>query len=200
VFTGIIETTGIIDRTEKKGSNLNLWIRVPFIHELKIDQSVAHNGVCLTIAEIDQDAYMVTAIDETLRLTNLGELKTGDQVNIERCMPVNGRFDGHIVQGHVDGTAGCNQIEEKNGSWLLSFATDHPDFHKYMVRKGSVTVNGISLTIADLGQNEFTVAIIPYTWEHTNLSQLKPGSTVNIEFDILGKYVAQQLAFRSIQS
>jgi riboflavin synthase len=196
VFTGIIEAIGTIIRIEKSGTNFHFWVTSPFTNELKIDQSLAHNGVCLTIVEINGNEYKVTAVQETLNVTSLKELAVGSLVNLERCMPVNGRFDGHIVQGHVDATAVCKHIQNENGSWLFTFESSHPDFQKYVVMKGSITVNGISLTVADLSDDSFSVAIIPYTFEHTNLKEINIGNHVNIEFDIIGKYIAKQLAQR----
>lgn len=193
MFTGIIETVGTVVKTETEGTNRHIWMHVPFVHELKVDQSIAHNGVCLTIVEIRDQMYKVTAIEETLRLTNLNFIHQGELVNIERCMPVNGRFDGHIVQGHVDGMAQCEEIETGEGSWTFTFCIDHPESSKLMVPKGSVCVNGISLTLSHISENRFSVSIIPYTYHHTNLSAVKKGDWVNIEFDILGKYIARQL-------
>ena len=196
MFTGIIEAIGKISRMEKSGTNIHFWVSCPFTNELKIDQSLAHNGVCLTIVEISGNEYRVTAVQETLNVTSLKELAIGSLVNLERCMPVNGRFDGHIVQGHVDATAACNDIQNTNGSWIFTFESTHPDFQKFVVMKGSITVNGISLTVANLGEDFFTVAIIPYTYEHTNLKEIHIGQLVNIEFDIIGKYIAKQLEHR----
>lgn len=196
MFTGIIEATGEIAKTEAEGTNLHLWIKCGFSNELKVDQSVAHNGVCLTVVEIKDGLFKVTAISETLKLTNLSTLKAGDLINLERCMPANGRFDGHIVQGHVDGIATCTGIEEEHGSWLFTFKFNHPEFKNLVVHKGSITVNGISLTVADVTEHAFTVAIIPYTYQNTNLHEVKAGDKVNIEFDIIGKYVARQLSGR----
>ena len=188
MFTGIIEKIGIVADIEIKGSNLSFWIESPLSSALKTDQSVSHNGVCLTVEEIIEDKYRVTAIQETLQKTNLTSLKVGDFVNLERCMQMNGRLDGHIVQGHVDTTAICKNIFEKNGSWEFTFEID-PSFSTLIIEKGSIAVNGISLTIFNLTHNNFTVAIIPYTFEHTNIKKLKVNETVNIEFDMIGKYV-----------
>ena len=188
MFTGIIEKIGIVADIEIKGSNLSFWIESPLSSALKTDQSVSHNGVCLTVEEIIEDKYRVTAIQETLQKTNLATLKIGDFVNLERCMQMNGRLDGHIVQGHVDTTAICKNIFEKNGSWEFTFEID-PSFSTLIIEKGSIAVNGISLTIFNLTHNNFTVAIIPYTFEHTNIKKLKVNETVNIEFDMIGKYV-----------
>ena len=188
MFTGIIEKIGIVADIEIKGSNLSFWIESPLSSALKTDQSVSHNGVCLTVEEIIEDKYRVTAIQETLQKTNLATLKIGDFVNLERCMQMNGRLDGHVVQGHVDTTAICKNIFEKNGSWEFTFEID-PSFSTLIIEKGSIAVNGISLTIFNLTDNNFTVAIIPYTFEHTNIKKLKVNETVNIEFDMIGKYV-----------
>lgn len=188
MFTGIIEQTGIVHTVNKDGTNLVCWVRSSISAALKVDQSLSHNGVCLTVEEINGDMHRVTAIEETLQKTNLGQWKPGSIVNLERCMPMNGRLDGHIVQGHVDTLATCNAVIEKNGSWEYSFQLD-PDFASLIIEKGSISLNGISLTIFNVTNNGFTVAIIPYTYMHTNMQQLKKGDTVNIEFDIIGKYV-----------
>lgn len=188
MFTGIIEQTGIIHTVNKDGTNLVCWVRSSISTALKVDQSLSHNGVCLTVEEINGDMHRVTAIEETLQKTNLGDWKPGNIVNLERCMLMNGRLDGHIVQGHVDTLATCNAVIEKNGSWEYSFQLD-PDFASLIIEKGSISLNGISLTIFNVTNNGFTVAIIPYTYMHTNMQQLKKGDTVNIEFDIIGKYV-----------
>ncbi len=193
MFTGIIETTSIIERIETEGSNRHFYIQSDITPELKIDQSVAHNGVCLTVVELQNNIYKVTAIEETLKRTNLEAAKVGDKVNLERCMAVNARFDGHIVQGHIDETAVCRSIENKNGSWLFTFQIQDKANKNLMVEKGSICVNGISLTIANTEDDLFTVAIIPYTFENTNLQQIKAGDTVNIEFDIVGKYIAKMI-------
>lgn len=195
MFTGIIETIGQISRIEKEESNLHFYVQSSLSAGFKIDQSVAHNGVCLTVVGIEGDIHKVTAIDETLQKTNLKELKVGDLVNIERCTQAGGRFDGHIVQGHVDQTAECIAKEDQQGSWLFTFRYDR-NKDNITVEKGSVTVNGISLTVVNSGINEFSVAIIPYTIEHTNLQQVEVGTQVNIEFDIIGKYVSKIMALR----
>ena len=194
MFTGIVEAEGTVTSLRREGGNLHLSLRCPFTSELKIDQSLAHNGVCLTVVSIRNDEYTVTAIAETLRRTNLGSLKTGDAVNLERCLRVGDRLDGHVVQGHVDQTATCSQITDQQGSWLFRFAYDPLDGN-ITVTKGSVCVNGVSLTVVDSGDDFFSVAIIPYTYTHTNFHSLKKGDTVNVEFDILGKY-AQKMALR----
>ena len=192
MFTGIIETLGKVKSIRTEGTNKHFTLTAPFVQELKIDQSVAHNGVCLTVVAIQNDQYTVTAIDETLQKTNLTFLKENDSVNLERCMPATGRFDGHIVQGHVDLTAVCQSIEDQQGSWLFTFTYDASKGN-ITVEKGSVCVNGISLTVVNSKADSFSVAIIPYTFEHTNLHALKVGDTVNLEFDIIGKYIARIL-------
>lgn len=189
MFTGIIESTGIVKQIEKDQNNLNFWLECDFTNELKIDQSIAHNGVCLTVVEIKDKLYKVTAIDETLKKTNLGQLSIGKKVNLERCMQINARLDGHIVQGHVDQTATLKSIENQAGSYLLTFEYDENSTGNVTVEKGSICVDGISLTVVNSKIGEFSVAIIPYTWEFTNLHQLKVGDFVNLEFDIIGKYV-----------
>lgn len=188
MFTGIIETLGTILSLNEEGGNKTFWIQSSITHELKVDQSVAHDGVCLTVTEIREDAYSVTAIAETLRKSRLGQWTAGNRVNLERCMTMNGRLDGHIVQGHVDTTATCESVIEENGSWLFTFRYD-PACGHITVPKGSICVNGVSLTVVDSSPGSFSVAIIPYTWEHTNFHALKSGMTVNLEFDIIGKYV-----------
>ncbi len=198
MFTGIIETTGIIKNLTKEGTNLHMRIHSALAANLHIDQSVAHNGICLTVVEIKDDTYVVTAIEETLLRTNLNHVKIGDIINLERCMPATGRYDGHMVQGHVDDIATCIQIENRDGSWLFTFELNNANHNTLMVEKGSICVNGISLTVAKTNHNRFTVAIIPYTYEHTNLQHLQVGNTVNIEFDIIGKYVQKILTARSI--
>ncbi|TAE84363.1 MAG: riboflavin synthase [Bacteroidetes bacterium] len=193
MFTGIIEAIGTVSNLVRSQSNLHITLISPFTHELKVDQSVAHNGVCLTVVAIKGNEYTVTAIEETLRKTNLNALQLNDSVNLERCMPANGRFDGHIVQGHVDETAVCENVSDENGSWLFTFKLEQPENTKYIVDKGSITINGISLTVVSCKNNVFTVAIIPYTYEHTNLHAVNTGTKVNIEFDIIGKYVAKMV-------
>jgi riboflavin synthase len=192
VFTGIIEAQGKVTAIETEGTNKHFFLSCPFVKELKIDQSLAHNGVCLTVVHIAEDQYQVTAIDETLKKTNLNEVKVGDLVNLERCMAATGRFDGHVVQGHVDQTAICTQVEDQDGSWLFTFRYDAGSGN-ITVEKGSICVNGISLTVVNSQPDAFSVAIIPYTYEHTNLKQVQAGITVNLEFDIIGKYVARLL-------
>lgn len=194
MFTGIIETLAKVQKIEEEGTNIHFTFSSSFTHELKIDQSVAHNGVCLTVVGIDSDNYVVTAIQETLDRTNLGKLKVGDEVNLERCTQVGGRLDGHIVQGHVDQTARCTKVEQNNGSWNFFF--EYEPSSNITVEKGSVTINGVSLTVVNSGRNSFSVSIIPYTFEHTNFKQIKEGDQVNLEFDIVGKYVTKLLSLR----
>ncbi len=190
MFTGIIETTGTVNKIVKKGTNKSFWIASQISPELKVDQSLSHNGVCLTVEEITESAYKVTAIQETLKKTNLDSLKKGDLINLERCMLMNSRIDGHIVQGHVDCTGVCKQIKELDGSWELSFEFSKK-FNHLVIEKGSISLNGISLTIFNVKKSSFSVAIIPYTFEHTNIKTLSKGDAVNIEFDMIGKYVAR---------
>ncbi len=191
MFTGIVESLGEIVQIEKDCNNLNFTIKSSLIHELKIDQSIAHNGVCLTVTDINlsDSTYAVTAIEETLVKSNLKDLKTGDFINLERSMRLGDRLDGHIVQGHVDTTAVCTGIKNNNGSWMFDFA--YKDNTLVTIEKGSVTVNGVSLTVVNSKKNQFSVAIIPYTYSHTNFKALKVGDNVNIEFDVIGKYVAR---------
>ncbi len=197
MFTGIVETTGRIATIEAEGTNLTFRIESSLAPELKIDQSVSHNGICLTVTSIADGSYTVTAVDETLRKTDLGSLKTGDRVNLERCMPANGRFDGHIVQGHVDQTGTCTNVQDLNGSWLFDFQYDmgtEPASRNITVEKGSICINGVSLTVFNSEDDRFRVTIIPYTHEHTTFRDLKVGDTVNLEFDIVGKYLKKMLA------
>lgn len=190
MFTGIIETLGQIQNIVKDGTNVHFTVESNICAELKIDQSVAHNGVCLTVVAINENSHTVTAIEETLNKTSLGNLTIGSKVNLERCMQMNARLDGHIVQGHVDQTAKCILVNELDGSWEYRFKYD-ATLGNVTVEKGSVSVNGISLTVVNSQQDEFSVFIIPYTYEHTNLHEVKVGDTVNLEFDIIGKYVAR---------
>jgi riboflavin synthase len=192
MFTGIIETQGTVKKIDVRGSNKHFCVESSLGNELKVDQSVSHNGVCLTVTSVDGKRHWVTAIDETLKKSTLGLLREGDMVNLERCMVANGRFDGHIVQGHVDQQATCTRIEDKNGSWLFDFEYDAAP-ENVTVEKGSVCVNGVSLTCFNSLKNSFRVAIIPYTYQHTNFSTLRVGQTVNLEFDIIGKYVKRLL-------
>ena len=190
MFTGIIEEIGKIVRIERKQANLHLYVKSSFTNELKIDQSVAHNGVCLTVVAIDGDVYQVTAIAETLAKTHLGSLQVGDAVNLERGMLLNTRLDGHIVQGHIDQTGTCTAIQEEAGSTRFTFQYD-PSTGNVVIEKGSITMNGVSLTVVDATRDSFSVVVIPYTLAHTNLQHLQIGSVVNLEFDVIGKYVAR---------
>lgn len=188
MFTGIVEAVGKVEHIEHEGTNIHFTLSCPFSSELKIDQSLAHNGCCLTVVKVSDSQYQVTAIQESLHKTNLGDWKVGTIVNLERCMVMNGRLDGHIVQGHVDTIGQVDSIVEKDGSFLVTISYD-ADF--VTVPQGSITVNGISLTVAKSESQQFSVAIIPYTWEFTNMQHLKVGDSVNLEFDIIGKYVAK---------
>jgi riboflavin synthase len=190
MFSGIVEEAGVVTKIEKEQGNMHITIRCSFAGELKIDQSVAHNGVCLTVVKKDRDEYTVTAIRETLEKSNLGTLEAGDRVNLERSMKMESLLDGHLVQGHVDQTAICTNIEEAGGSWYYTFEYD-PSKGNITVEKGSISVNGVSLTVVDSKNGSFRNAIIPYTYEHTNFCKLRKGSMVNLEFDIIGKYVAR---------
>ncbi|PMD96788.1 riboflavin synthase [Siphonobacter sp. BAB-5405] len=192
MFTGIIEALGTVTELTTEGTNVTFSIKSPISQELKIDQSVSHNGVCLTVIAVGDGYHQVTAIDETLKKSNLGRLQAGSTVNLERCMQANGRFDGHIVQGHVDQTAVCTRVQDENGSWLFDFEYD-ASLGNVTVEKGSICINGISLTVFNSGVNTFRVAIIPYTYEHTTFHALAEGDTVNLEFDIVGKYVKRLL-------
>ncbi|MCK8490787.1 MULTISPECIES: riboflavin synthase [Spirosoma] len=193
MFTGIIESTGLVAGIESEGTNLTFRIESTMASELKIDQSVSHNGVCLTVTSVADGSYTVTAVDETLKKTNLGNLQVGAQVNLERCMPANGRFDGHIVQGHVDQTGICTSVQDLNGSWLFDFQYDPNLAGNVTVEKGSICINGVSLTVFNSHDDGFRVTIIPYTYEHTNFRDLKPGDIVNLEFDVVGKYIKKML-------
>lgn len=195
MFTGIIETLGIVKEIQKDGDNLHLTITSDITKELKIDQSVAHNGVCLTVVAIDNNDYTVTAIKETIDKTTLGEWQVGDLVNLERAMKLGDRLDGHIVQGHVDQVGVCKSVSEANGSWYFSFEYDSK-LNNITIEKGSITVNGVSLTVVNSQPNGFSVAIIPYTFEHTNFKSFKVDSKINLEFDVVGKYVARLHALR----
>ncbi|MGB1454497.1 MAG: riboflavin synthase [Flavobacteriaceae bacterium] len=190
MFTGIIEAFGQVTLLEKEGKNLHLTLKSPLAKELKIDQSLAHNGVCLTVVDCNLESYTVTAIQETLQKTNLGLLKIGALVNLERAMKLGDRLDGHLVQGHVDLTAKCISQKRLEGSWLFRFSYDNKSPH-ITIEKGSITVNGVSLTVVDSNENEFSVAIIPYTFEHTNFKLLEEGDLVNLEFDMIGKYLTK---------
>ncbi len=190
MFSGIIEGLGEVVSLRKDKNNLHITVKSIFTNELKVDQSIAHNGVCLTVVNIEKDTYTVTAIDETLSKTNLGQLNTGDKINLERCMKLGDRLDGHIVQGHVDQTGICTMVQETNGSWLFTFEYDKATSN-ITVEKGSITINGVSLTVVNSLANSFSVCIIPYTFNHTNFHTFRKGTVVNLEFDILGKYISR---------
>ena len=192
MFTGIIEGLGEVTKLQREKDNLHITVRSSLSSELKIDQSLAHNGVCLTVVALGEDTHTITAIDETLEKSNLGELQIGSRVNLERATKIGSRLDGHIVQGHVDQTGTCTKVEELEGSWMYTFEYD-PGFDNITIEKGSITVNGVSLTVVGSKENSFSVAIIPYTYENTNFKQIRQGSTVNLEFDVIGKYVARLL-------
>lgn len=200
MFSGIVEEAATVTAIEKEQGNVHLTLECSYVNELKIDQSISHNGVCLTVVKKEDNTYTVTAISETLEKSNLGLLKKGDKVNLERSMPMNGRLDGHIVQGHVDQTARCTEVKEADGSWYFTFQYDidrEKAAQGYMtVEKGSVCVNGVSLTVVNSRDDKFSVAIIPYTYEYTNFHQIKEGTVVNLEFDIIGKYISRLLDFR----
>ncbi|HTG65696.1 MAG TPA: riboflavin synthase [Flavobacterium sp.] len=193
MFTGIIETLGTIQEIKKDKDNIHVTIDSSITNELKIDQSVAHNGICLTVVAIKDNTYTVTAIDETIKKTNLGNWQKGDLVNLERAMKLGDRLDGHIVQGHVDQTGSCIAISEANGSWIYTFEYDDK-LNNLTIEKGSITVNGVSLTVVNSQKNQFSVAIIPYTHEHTNFKNFEIGSKINLEFDVIGKYVSRLYA------
>ena len=193
MFTGIIETIGEVSKITTDGSNFNFTIKSPISKLLKIDQSVSHNGVCLTVVELHENAHVVTAIQETLNKTNLKELNVGSKVNLERCTKIGDRLDGHIVQGHVDGLAICKQIQNRNGSWEFSFDGEK-EVERLTVDKGSISINGVSLTVVETKGQQFSVAIIPYTFENTIFNEIKVGDSVNIEYDIIGKYVMKKHA------
>ena len=194
MFTGIIETIGKVTGLEKDKGNLHITIETPIAKELKIDQSIAHDGICLTTVHVDSEnnKYTITAVQETLDRTNLRFIDIGYEINLERCMRMDDRFDGHIVQGHVDQTAKCKSVEETDGSWKITFEYD-PTQENFTVEKGSVSINGTSMTVVDSGSDFFSVAVIPYTFENTNFKDFKPGTVVNIEFDVIGKYVQKLL-------
>lgn len=196
MFTGIVEAVATVLSVETEGTNAIFWLESPISHELKIDQSVSHSGVCLTVDALRDGAHRATAVAETLSKTNLGLWKKGSLVNLERCMPMNGRIDGHIVQGHVDATAVCIDKKDLGGSWEYRFLFNEK-FASLMIEKGSVGVNGISLTAYNVGRNEFTVSIIPYTYEHTNIQQIQTNSVVNIEWDMIGKYINRIYSFQN---
>ena len=198
MFSGIVEFLGIVTSLKKEQSNLQITVKSSFVNELKIDQSISHNGVCLTVVDITGENYTVTAIDETLNKTNLGSLKIGDVINLERCLKLGDRLDGHIVQGHVDQTATCLNAEETNGSWAYTFEYDKSK-NNVTVEKGSVCVNGVSLTVVNSQENSFSVCIIPYTHEHTNFKHIQKGTVVNLEFDILGKYISKLILHKTTE-
>ena len=197
MFTGIIEMVGTVITVEQQGSNAVFWIQSNISDELKIDQSVSHNGICLTVDQLQPGAHRVTTIAETLSKTNAGNWKKGDLIDIERCVPMNGRLDGHIVQGHVDATATCTEVKTLAGSWEYRFQFD-TQFATLMIEKGSVCLNGISLTAFNVTNDQFTVAIIPYTYSHSNIQQVREGSLVNIEFDIIGKYIQRMASLSQL--
>ena len=192
MFTGIIEALGEVVQLEKEQENLHITVRSDISSELKIDQSLAHNGVCLTVVGLGTDSHTITAIQETLDKSNLGIIRLGTKLNLERAMQMGDRLDGHIVQGHVDQTATCTEVKETDGSWLYTFSFD-PSTENLTIEKGSITVNGVSLTVVNSKEDRFSVAIIPYTYENTNFHQIKEGDSVNLEFDVIGKYVAKLL-------
>ncbi|MFV5687589.1 riboflavin synthase [Flavobacterium sp. ZT3R25] len=193
MFTGIIETLGVIQEIKKEKDNIHITMNSSITSELQIDQSVAHNGICLTVVALNDTSYTVTAIDETIKKTNLGSWQEGDRVNLERAMKLGDRLDGHIVQGHVDQIGTCIVADETNGSWLYTFEYDET-LNNITIEKGSITVNGVSLTVVNSNKNQFSVAIIPYTHEHTNFNSFKVGTKINLEFDVIGKYVARLYA------
>lgn len=195
MFTGIIENLGEVITVSPEGTNLRFKIKSNLISELKVDQSIAHNGVCLTVERLNSNSYEVVAVKETLMKSNLNTLQKGNFVNLERCMQMNGRLDGHIVQGHVDETAVVTAVKKEKGSWIYTFQLNKPS--PLTVEKGSICINGVSLTLFDVKENRFSVTIIPFTYEHTNFKELKAGSTVNLEFDIIGKYIQRMQALKS---
>lgn len=192
MFTGIVEEVGTVHDVQRDGGNVDLYVAARMAPELRVDQSIAHNGVCLTVVEVSGAHYKVTAIEETLQRTNLGSLRPGDGVNLERCLRLGDRLDGHMVQGHVDNTVECIARENRDGSWWFTFQL--PQEEHLLVHKGSICINGVSLTIAELAREHFAVAVIPYTYAHTTFHALRPGMPVNLEFDILGKYVERMMA------
>ena len=198
MFCGIIETTGSIISLKQEASNVHFEISASFVNELKVDQSIAHNGVCLTVTAVNSETYFVTAIAETLQKSTLETLEVGDEINLERCLMYNDRIDGHLVQGHVDQTANCIDIKNENGSWLFTFEY-HNNKGNLTVEKGSVSINGVSLTVVNSLQDKFSVAIIPYTYQHTNFHNLKVGGKVNLEFDIIGKYVKAYIGMQNYE-
>lgn len=196
MFTGIVEDLGLIKKIRHEGDNTHFDVQCKFAEELQIDQSIAHNGACLTVVALKDDTYTVTAISETMQRTNLGKLKTGQHVNLERCMVAGARLDGHMVQGHVDQAGTCEKIEELDGSWKFHFSYRASE-QNITVEKGSICINGVSLTVVDSEESRFSVAIIPYTYQHTTFKDIRVGDPVNLEFDIIGKYIARIMALRS---
>jgi riboflavin synthase len=196
MFTGIIEAFGKVVEVHTSGTNKHFWIESPISHELKIDQSVSHSGACLTVDALQDGRHRVTAIQETLQKTNLDSWQPGTLVNLERCLPLNGRLDGHLVQGHVDATAHCLQVEDQAGSWLYRFQFPE-QFAPLLIEKGSICLNGISLTVFNVERDSFSVAIIPYTYEYTNIQQVQPGSKANVEFDMVGKYITRMAQLKT---
>jgi riboflavin synthase len=192
MFTGIIEKTGVVTEITNNGTNKTFWVSSPISNELRVDQSLSHNGVCLTVEEVLNGRHRVTAIEETLKKTNAGQWQAGSIVNLERCMQLNGRLDGHIVQGHVDAVAVCTTVIEKAGSWEYTFSFTAA-FSALVIEKGSITLNGISLTLFNVGDTSFSVAVIPYTYNNTNINTVKKGDVVNVEFDVVGKYVQRMM-------
>lgn len=194
MFTGIIETLGIIQDIQQDGTNLHLSLSSSITPQLRIDQSLAHNGICLTVVAIQENTYIVTAIQETIEKTTIGDWKIGDLVNLERAMKLDARLDGHLVQGHIDQIGNCKAVQESDGSWYFTFEYDSK-YNNITIEKGSITINGVSLTVVNSKQSEFSVAIIPYTYEHTNFKTFKIGTKINLEFDVIGKYVARLQQF-----
>lgn len=192
MFTGIVENVALISKLEKIKDNLNITLQTSLAQEFKVDQSVSHNGICLTVVDVSKEEYVVTAIEETIEKSSIGFWEVGDFINIERAMKIGARLDGHMIQGHVDQIGQCTELIEKNGSWMFTFK--YTGSNNVTVEKGSIAVNGISLTVVNSKENSFSVAIIPYTYDHTNFNRLKVGDNVNLEFDILGKYIAKILA------
>ena len=192
MFTGIVENVALISKLEKIKNNLNITLQTSLAQEFKVDQSVSHNGICLTVVDVSKEEYVVTAIEETIEKSSIGFWEVGDFINIERAMKIGARLDGHMIQGHVDQIGQCTELIEKNGSWMFTFK--YTGSNNVTVEKGSIAVNGISLTVVNSKENSFSVAIIPYTYDHTNFNRLKVGDNVNLEFDILGKYIAKILA------
>lgn len=195
MFTGIVETTGKITKVVLNGTNKSFWVNSPLSSSFKVDQSVSHSGVCLTVEEIEGHTHKVTAIDETLQKTNISTWEEGTMINLERCMIMNGRIDGHLVQGHIDTTSTCTKRKEKSGSWVFQFELPKK-FAALIIEKGSICINGISLTAFNVNKKSFEVAIIPYTYEHTNINTVQTGSTVNLEFDMIGKYLLRSISLK----